>query len=159
MTVDIISWQSFVIAVLAIVIATFSTGIDSQCFQVLLINIFRIWLNSSVREISNIKSCSLGKMRKRQKMMYHMVLASSILFLPQEPCILLCFSLVGTVIIPWKSEFQYIVEFHLWRHIIFSLIQVASDNLSNRVQVYNWCWLDQHLGQNSKWMAGCLSLW
>lgn len=27
-------WQSFVVALLAIVIATFSTGIDSQCFQV-----------------------------------------------------------------------------------------------------------------------------
>jgi hypothetical protein len=27
-------WQSFVVAILAIVIATFSTGIDSKCFQV-----------------------------------------------------------------------------------------------------------------------------
>lgn len=30
----LICWQSFVIAVLAMVIATFSTGIDSKCFQV-----------------------------------------------------------------------------------------------------------------------------
>ncbi|XP_058184667.1 uncharacterized protein LOC131302066 isoform X2 [Rhododendron vialii] len=50
---DWLSIISFVIAVLAIVIATFSTGIDSQCFQ--------------------------------------------------EPCILQCCSLVGTVIIPRKS--------------------------------------------------------
>lgn len=35
LTIDFVNLQSFVVAVLAIVIATFSTGIDSKCFQVL----------------------------------------------------------------------------------------------------------------------------
>ncbi|KAF9662497.1 hypothetical protein SADUNF_Sadunf18G0059300 [Salix dunnii] len=33
MTIDLVCRQSFIVALLAIVVATFSTGIDSQCFQ------------------------------------------------------------------------------------------------------------------------------
>jgi len=34
LTSDTNCWQSFVVAILALVVATFSTGIDSKCFQV-----------------------------------------------------------------------------------------------------------------------------
>lgn len=34
LTFDNDYWQSFVVAILALVVATFSTGIDSECFQV-----------------------------------------------------------------------------------------------------------------------------
>lgn len=34
LTFDTDCWQSFVVAILALVVATFSTGIDSKCFQV-----------------------------------------------------------------------------------------------------------------------------
>lgn len=102
----LICLQSFVIGVLAMVIATFSTGIDSKCFQVW----STVWKTYSWSRIVPLKCksdsdimCSSRRTRRSPRMMFHMVMASSISFSPQEQCTLQCYWLAGILITPWKS--------------------------------------------------------
>ncbi|CAH8378544.1 unnamed protein product [Eruca vesicaria subsp. sativa] len=73
--IELYEAQSFVVALLAIVIATFSTGVDSQCFQ------FRKDENQEEDAIPY----GYG--------FFHFVFAT-------EQCTLQCYLLVGTFIIP-----------------------------------------------------------
>lgn len=74
------------------VIATFSTGIDSQCFQVCSAGFINVYLLPcfSMRMLSD-NSCSSVKRKPVLKMQYHMVIVSSISFLPPELCTLQCY--------------------------------------------------------------------
>lgn len=83
--------QSFVVALLTIVIATFSTGIDSQCFQVCIFRSPSLMIVEIRKPLCewNIVGSAGSQMRKKM-MTYHMVMGSSISFLPLELCTLLC---------------------------------------------------------------------
>lgn len=122
-------WQSFVVALLAMVIATFSTGIDSKCFQVcpaihMLFESFIIKISKNMSD----NNCSSGRTSHRPKMMFPMVMVSFILFLPLEPCTLQCCWLGGILITPLKSTsfnnpkriilYFNLIEFKLIFHII-----------------------------------------
>lgn len=144
----LICLQSFVIGVLAMVIATFSTGIDSKCFQVC----STVWKTYSWSCIVPLKCksdsdrrCSSRRTRRSPRMMFHMVMASSISFSPQEQCTLQCYWLAGILITPWKSIFPCHACFHsvcVYVQNDFISICWILNMLYCLVQVDNWCGLD-----------------
>lgn len=138
LTINLIWRQSFIIAVIAMVIATFSTGIDSKSFQVHPLLSKILLLNSSTKkDLSDNYMCSSGRMKPRLKMMFHMVMASSTLCLQLEPCTLQCCWLVGILTILWGSKLYIEKNYLIWRTLGLPLIScLERDRIYSDLQTY-----------------------
>ena len=113
-------WQSFVIAVIVIVAATFSTGIDSKCLQVRALDSHLSWrLNQSYLKVwalkrmarTNKQTRSSSRRRgSRRRTTSPTASASSTWCSPWAPCTSPWSSSAGTRATPWRGKWGQISE-------------------------------------------------
>lgn len=150
-------FQSFVVALLTIVIATFSTGIDSQCFQVCFSNCIEVTpINcQSLQQIP--PCCRWGRRVHQPKMQCLMLTGSSTLFSLPEQCTSRCCSSDGTLITSLRSMAAREHTSEPW-HSTYILMNLLMEVYISHLQVDYWCRLDKCVGSDSERMAGCLHL-